>query len=64
MDVSLVPVRFLLIFLLRLLSVPPARLTLFLEPVLGLSDSIIRLVRLRVVVALGALAAVRDFLAI
>lgn len=64
MDVSLVPVRFLLIFLLRLLSVPPARLTLFLELVLGPLDSIIRLVRLRVVVVSGALVTMRDFLAI
>ena len=64
MDVSLVPVRFLLIFLLRLLSVPPARLTLSLEPVLDLSDSIIRLVRLRVAVVSGTLAIVRDFLVI
>ena len=64
MDVSLVPVRFFLIFLLRLPSVPPARLTLFLELVLGPLDSIIRLVRLRMVVVSGVLATMRDFLAI
>ena len=63
MDVSLVPVRFLLIFLVRLLSALPAILTLFFDAVFGLSP-ITRLVRLRVVVVSGVSATVRDFLVI